>query len=71
MADRVATSAPSSSSSSRADRDVGLQRKLDRFPFVPDDPTRLALDCYEAYNIQVYGLVQRLHAISASGGRRS
>ncbi|WP_125772751.1 NAD(+) synthase [Antribacter gilvus] len=43
--------------------DVGLRRKVDRFPFVPDDPERLALDCYEAYNIQVSGLEQRLHAI--------
>ncbi len=43
--------------------DLGLRRKVDRFPFVPDDPERLALDCYEAYNIQVSGLEQRLHAI--------
>ena len=43
--------------------DVGLRRKVDRFPFVPDDPERLALDCYEAYNIQVSGLEQRLTAI--------
>jgi NAD+ synthase (glutamine-hydrolysing) len=43
--------------------DVGLRRKVDRFPFVPDDPARLALDCYEAYNIQVSGLEQRLRAI--------
>ncbi len=43
--------------------DVGLRRKVDRFPFVPDDPQRLALDCYEAYNIQVSGLEQRLRAI--------
>jgi NAD+ synthase (glutamine-hydrolysing) len=43
--------------------DVGLMRKVDRFPFVPDDPDRLALDCYEAYNIQVSGLEQRLRAI--------
>src|SRR4051812_15180673 len=43
--------------------DVGLKRKVDRFPFVPDDAERLALDCYEAYNIQVSGLEQRLHAI--------
>src|SRR3954452_15857881 len=43
--------------------DIGLRRKVDRFPFVPDDPDRLALDCYEAYNIQVSGLEQRLHAI--------
>ena len=43
--------------------DIGLRRKVDRFPFVPDDAQRLALDCYEAYNIQVSGLEQRLHAI--------
>ncbi len=43
--------------------DLGLRRKVDRFPFVPDDPARLALDCYEAYNIQVSGLEQRLRAI--------
>jgi NAD+ synthase (glutamine-hydrolysing) len=43
--------------------DIGLRRKVDRFPFVPDDPDRLALDCYEAYNIQVSGLERRLTAI--------
>ncbi len=43
--------------------DIGLRRKVDRFPFVPDEAERLALDCYEAYNIQVSGLEQRLHAI--------
>ncbi len=43
--------------------DIGLRRKVDRFPFVPDDAERLAQDCYEAYNIQVSGLEQRLQAI--------
>jgi NAD+ synthase (glutamine-hydrolysing) len=43
--------------------DIGLRRKVDRFPFVPDDAERLALDCYEAYNIQVSGLEQRLRSI--------
>lgn len=43
---------------------IGLRRKLDRFPFVPDDAERLALDCYEAYNIQVSGLEQRLSAMT-------
>jgi NAD+ synthase (glutamine-hydrolysing) len=43
--------------------DIGLRRKVARYPFVPDDPARLALDCYEAYNIQVSGLEQRLQAI--------
>ncbi len=43
--------------------DLGLRRKVDRFPFVPDDPERLAQDCYEAYHIQVAGLAQRMRAI--------
>ena len=43
--------------------DLGLRRALERFPFVPSDPDRLALDCYEAYNIQVAGLRGRLAAI--------
>ncbi|WP_375388958.1 NAD(+) synthase [uncultured Amnibacterium sp.] len=43
--------------------DIGLRRAVERFPFVPADAARLAQDCYEAYNIQVAGLVQRLEAI--------
>ena len=43
--------------------DLGLRRRVERFPFVPADPARLAQDCYEAYNIQVAGLQQRLNAI--------
>jgi len=43
--------------------DIGLRRELERFPFVPSDPSRLEQDCYEAYNIQVSGLEQRLRAI--------
>ncbi len=43
--------------------DIGLRRAVDRFPFVPDDPAQLALDCYEAYSIQVSGLERRLAAI--------
>ncbi len=55
--------------------DIGLVRPLDRFPFVPDDPARLDKDCYEAFNIQVHGLVKRLQhtkskalVIGVSGG---
>ena len=55
--------------------DLGLRRRVERFPFVPADPARLAQDCYEAYNIQVAGLAQRLEAtgtkravIGVSGG---
>ncbi|PWD50785.1 NAD(+) synthase [Serinibacter arcticus] len=43
--------------------DVGLRRVVDRFPFVPDDVALLAQDCYEAFNIQVSGLEQRMRAI--------
>jgi NAD+ synthase (glutamine-hydrolysing) len=43
--------------------DLGLRRHVERFPFVPADDARLELDCYEAYNIQVSGLEQRLRAI--------
>jgi NAD+ synthase (glutamine-hydrolysing) len=55
--------------------DIGLERAIDRFPFVPDDPARLDKDCYEAFNIQVQGLVRRLQhtqsktlVIGVSGG---
>ena len=46
--------------------DIGLRRTVDRFPFVPDDESRLAQDCYEAYSIQVYALKQRLAAVGSS-----
>ena len=60
-------------------RDAGapgeLIRPLDRFPFVPDDASRLDQDCYEAFNIQVQGLMRRMKAtngerivIGVSGG---
>jgi NAD+ synthase (glutamine-hydrolysing) len=44
--------------------DIGLLREVERFPFVPVDPQRLQQDCYEAYNIQVSGLEQRLRALN-------
>jgi NAD+ synthase (glutamine-hydrolysing) len=44
--------------------DIGLRRAVERFPFVPSDPVRLQQDCYEAYNIQVSGLEQRLRALN-------
>ena len=43
--------------------DIGLRRPTDRYPFVPNDAGRLALDCYEAYNIQVSALTRRLESI--------
>jgi NAD+ synthase (glutamine-hydrolysing) len=48
------------------ERDIGLQRAVERFPFVPSNPQRLAQDCYEAYNIQVTALEQRLAATGIS-----
>jgi NAD+ synthase (glutamine-hydrolysing) len=55
--------------------DLGLLRRIERFPFVPSDVARLEQDCYEAYHIQVSGLAQRLRAtglkrvvIGVSGG---
>lgn len=55
--------------------DVGFRRRLDRFPYVPDNPARLDQDCYETFNIQVQGLMKRLAAtrikrlcIGVSGG---
>ncbi|HKP75547.1 MAG TPA: NAD(+) synthase, partial [Longimicrobiaceae bacterium] len=54
---------------------IPLMRAVPRFPFVPDDPGVLDLRCYEAYNIQVHGLMKRLAAtdiekvvIGVSGG---
>jgi NAD+ synthase (glutamine-hydrolysing) len=52
-----------------------LLRPVERFPYVPSDPGKLAENCYEAYNIQVQGLARRLEAtrtekvvIGVSGG---
>ncbi|MBT9256994.1 NAD(+) synthase [Phycicoccus sp. MAQZ13P-2] len=50
--------------------DLGLRRVVDRFPFVPDDESRLAQDCYEAYNIQVSGLEQRMRSIGGGNPAR-
>lgn len=44
--------------------DIGLLREVERLPFVPADPERLEQDCYEAYNIQVSGLEQRLRVLN-------
>lgn len=75
---RNAAAAPFRSIAFRLDApetDVPLARAVERFPYVPSDPARLAENCYEAYNIQVQGLVKRLQAtktervvIGVSGG---
>ena len=52
-----------------------LRRAVERYPYVPSDPARLAEDCYESWNIQVQGLTERLRStglqrlvIGVSGG---
>jgi len=52
-----------------------LLRPLERFPYVPNDPIKRDERCYEAYNIQVHGLMKRLQStgiqnivIGVSGG---
>ncbi len=45
--------------------DIGLLRAQARFPFVPDTPDKLDQDCYEAFNIQVEGILKRFEAAHA------
>jgi len=52
-----------------------LIRPIRRFPFVPDRPQKLDEDCYEAFNIQIDGLMRRYRStngqsmvIGVSGG---
>jgi NAD+ synthase (glutamine-hydrolysing) len=52
-----------------------LEREYPRFPYIPADPATREQRCYEAYNIQVQGLSQRLKSsgidtvvIGVSGG---
>ena len=54
---------------------VPLRRRVERFPYVPSDPTRRDERCAEVYDIQVQGLAKRLAAtglkkvvIGISGG---
>ena len=55
--------------------EIALQRQVERFPYVPRDPRVRDERCFEAYNIQVHGLMKRLNAtgiqrivIGISGG---
>ena len=55
--------------------DIDLIRPVRRFPFVPNRQFKLDEDCYEAFNIQVEGIVRRIEAtdpkslvIGVSGG---
>lgn len=44
----------------------GLQRRLERFPYVPADARSRDVRCMEVFNIQVQSLVQRLEAAAIS-----
>jgi len=44
--------------------DIGFERHMRRFPYVPNRPEQLDQDCYEAFNIQVQGLARRFQATS-------
>jgi NAD+ synthase (glutamine-hydrolysing) len=44
--------------------EIGFERALRRFPYVPNRPDQLDADCYEAFNIQVQGLARRFKATS-------
>jgi NAD+ synthase (glutamine-hydrolysing) len=55
--------------------EVRLRRRIERFPYVPSEPTHRAQRCAEVYHIQVEGLATRLRAtgierlvIGVSGG---
>lgn len=55
--------------------EIELKRQVERFPYVPHDTAERDERCYEAYNIQVYGLMKRLEStgikkivIGVSGG---
>jgi NAD+ synthase (glutamine-hydrolysing) len=55
--------------------DITLIRQVERFPYVPHDVVERDARCYEAYNIQVQGLMKRLSStgiqkvvIGVSGG---
>jgi NAD+ synthase (glutamine-hydrolysing) len=55
--------------------EIKLLRAVERFPYVPNSPTKRDERCFEAYNIQVHGLMKRLAStgierlvIGVSGG---
>lgn len=57
------------------DGDIPMMLSVERFPYVPNDARVRDEHCYEAYNIQVHGLMKRLQStgiervvIGVSGG---
>ena len=49
-----------------ADRPISLVRDVQRFPYVPSSAAARDQRCYEAYNIQVHGLMKRLSSTGIS-----
>jgi NAD+ synthase (glutamine-hydrolysing) len=43
--------------------EVKLERAVERFPYVPSDAAARDERCFEAYNIQVHGLMKRLTSV--------
>jgi len=75
LADRVRTLRPIPFPFRAPEGVVPLLREVERFPYVPSDISSRDERCFEAYNIQVHGLMQRLRStgiervvIGVSGG---
>jgi NAD+ synthase (glutamine-hydrolysing) len=49
-----------------AEGELALERRYERFPYVPADPATRDARCQEVYDIQVHGLVKRLKAMGAA-----
>jgi NAD+ synthase (glutamine-hydrolysing) len=47
------------------DRELPLERRYERFPYVPSDPATRDARCQEVYDIQVHGLAKRLKSMGA------
>lgn len=73
--DQVRTIRPVEFEFTIPDGNTSLLRPVERFPYVPSDSAQRDDHCYEAYHIQVHGLMQRLSftkmqriVIGVSGG---
>ncbi|MEQ1743705.1 MAG: NAD(+) synthase, partial [Candidatus Nitrotoga sp.] len=73
--DQVRTIRPVEFEFTIPDGNTPLLRPVERFPYVPSDSTQRDDHCYEAYHIQVHGLMKRLSftktqriVIGVSGG---
>jgi len=61
--DQVRTIRPIEFEFTIPDENTSLLRSVERFPYVPSDSTQRDDHCYEAYHIQVHGLMKRLSFI--------